>query len=285
VKAAAKKQTFHSVGGPVRAGPDPLAFRRWTGPGYDHRVSLPGFYSSLPPFRALFAEGLPMLMYHKCGRPPRRARLRGLYMPPPIFDRQLDELCRHGFRSGSLDELPSSLAARDQVVLTFDDGYRSVLRRALPVLQKHGMTSINYLVPDLIGKSNVWDLAVGEVEEPLMTVDEVKQWLAAGQEIGAHTCTHPRLTRLPVDRAREEITASRKRLEDLFQRPVEHFCYPYGDWNPAVRDLVGEAGFRTATTVDFGVNKPGCGLLALTRITARYPSRNLKAWWRGLWGR
>jgi peptidoglycan/xylan/chitin deacetylase (PgdA/CDA1 family) len=263
----------------------PLDFRPPTPPGYDHHVSLPGFYSSLPPFRALFAEGLPMLMYHKCARPPRRARLRGLYMPPRTFDRQLAELRRHGFRSGSLHELPSSLSARDQVVLTFDDGYRSVLQRALPVLQKHGMTSINYLVPDLIGKSNVWDVAVGEVEEPLMSVDEVKQWLAAGQEIGAHTCTHPRLTQLPLDRAREEIVASRKELEDLFQRPVEHFCYPYGDWNPAVRDLVGEAGFRTATTVDFGVNQAETNLLSLTRITARYPSCSLKTWWRGLIGK
>jgi hypothetical protein len=74
-------------------------------------------------------------------------------------------------------------------------------------------------------------------------------------------------------------------MEDLFQRPVEHFCYPYGDWNPAVRDLVGEAGFRTATTVDFGVNQAETNLLSLTRITARYPSCSLKTWWRGLIGK
>jgi peptidoglycan/xylan/chitin deacetylase (PgdA/CDA1 family) len=109
--------------------------------------------------------------------------------------------------------------------------------------------------------------------------------LAAGHQIGSHTLTHPHLTQLPIGRAREEITSSRKKLEDLFQRPVDHFCYPYGDWKPAVRDLVAEAGYRTATTVDFGVNPPGADALGLKRVTARYASFRPSAWVRRLIGR
>jgi peptidoglycan/xylan/chitin deacetylase (PgdA/CDA1 family) len=248
-------------------------------------VPLPGFYSSLPPFREVFDGGLPILMYHKAGRPPFRARLRGLYIPPGTFMRQLAELRENGFQSASLSDLPADLSAKKRIVLTFDDGYRSVLQKALEPLRQHGFTAINYLVADLLGKSNVWDLPLGEVEEPLMTVGEVKEWLAAGQEIGSHTLTHPHLTQIPLAAAREEITASKQKLEDLFQRPVEHFCHPYGDWNPAVRDLVAGAGYRTATTVDFGVNPPGTDPLALKRITARYPSLRLKTWFRSFLGR
>ena len=108
------------------------------------------------------------------------------------------------------------------------------------------------------------------------------EWLAAGNDIGSHTLTHPRLTQLAPGRAREEISASRKRLEDLFGRPVRHFCYPYGDWNPAVRDLVREAGYATACTTTAGVNTAAESPWELKRYTARYASRSLKAIWRRL---
>jgi len=109
-----------------------------------------------------------------------------------------------------------------------------------------------------------------------MDASQVRDWLAAGDDIGSHTLTHPFLTRLAPREAREEIFASKKRLEDLFGRAIEHFCYPYGDWNAAVRDWVIEGGYRTACTTEFGVNTPETSAFALKRITARYRSRSLK---------
>ncbi len=58
---------------------------------------------------------------------------------------------------------------------------------------------------------------------------QIRDWLAAGHEIGAHTLTHPALAELPPERARAEIFDSRKLLEDRFGVPVRHFCYPYGE--------------------------------------------------------
>jgi hypothetical protein len=55
---------------------------------------------------------------------------------------------------------------------------------------------------------------------------------------------------------------------------VRHFCYPYGDWNPAVCDLVAEADYETAVTTEAGVNLAGADRFALKRFTVRYPSRN-----------
>ena len=111
-----------------------------------------------------------------------------------------------------------------------------------------------------------------------MDAAQVSEWLAAGHEIGSHTLKHPWLTRLPAREAREEIVASKKKLEDLFGLTVEHFCYPYGDWNETVRDMVIEAGYQSACTTEFGINTPNTSPFAFKRITARYPSRNLKAW-------
>ena len=108
-----------------------------------------------------------------------------------------------------------------------------------------------------------------------MDAAQVREWLAAGHHIGAHTLDHPRLTQLPRRRRAEQIVSSKKTLEDLFGVPIEHFCYPYGDWNPAVRDW-SAAGYRTACTTDAGVNRPTDSPFALKRFTVRYASRNLK---------
>ena len=166
-----------------------------------------------------------------------------------------------------------------RIVITFDDGYVNVLRYGLEPLASTGFKAIQFLVADLLGKCNEWDVPLGEAPEPMMDAAQVRDWLGAGHEIGSHTLTHPWLTRLSVAAAREEIAASRKKLEDLFGRPIHHFCYPYGDWNEAVRELVAGAGYKTACTTDFGVNTVADSAFALMRFTARYPSRNLKAIW------
>jgi peptidoglycan/xylan/chitin deacetylase (PgdA/CDA1 family) len=171
-------------------------------------------------------------------------------------------------------ELPGARAR--QIVFTFDDGFLNVSRYAIKPLAEHRFTAIQFLVADLLGQRNQWDIHQGEAGEPLMSLTEIREWLAAGHQIGSHTLTHPFLTRLPTAAAREEITASKKKLEDLFGLPIRHFCYPYGDWNPSVRDLVAEAGYATACTTEFGVNPPDTSPFALRRITARYPTRSLK---------
>lgn len=120
-----------------------------------------------------------------------------------------------------------------------------------------------------------------------MDVTQVREWLAAGHEIGAHTLTHPRLTQIPAAQAREEISASRRKLEDLFSRPVMHFAYPFGDYDERVVSQVREAGFATACTVQGGLVTERSDPFRLNRLMARYASRSprsmlqqLKARWR-----
>ena len=233
----------------------------------------PTQYSSLAPFRKFFLTGRPILMYHNVGPRPQGVRIKGLYVNLWRFKRQMAELAAAGFSTPEF----AAFAVQRGVFLTFDDGFRNVFDNALPVLQRHKFRAIEFLLPNLIGKTNEWMEREGDVTEPLMDKAQVRDWLAAGQQIGSHTLNHPHLPRLPENEAREEISASKKKLEDLFGIPIEHFCYPYGDWNERVRDLVAAAGYRTACTTDFGVNDPGTPPFELKRITARYPSCSWKA--------
>jgi peptidoglycan/xylan/chitin deacetylase (PgdA/CDA1 family) len=241
-------------------------------------AGLPDYYTELRPFRELFETGLPLLTYHKVGPRPRGVRLKGLYVSPRLFARQMAELGENRFLNASLDEVAKRAGhLQRRIVITFDDGWRNVFEHALEPLAKNRLRAIHFLVADLLGRTNEWDLPAGEVQEPIMDSVQVRDWLASGHEIGSHTLTHPFLTRLPRAAAREEISASKKKLEDLFGRPIAHFCYPYGDWNPQIRDLAVESGYRTACTTDFGVNSADVSLFELKRITARYPSRNWKS--------
>ena len=238
----------------------------------------PAYYSALAPFRSLFGQGNPILTYHKLGPRPRKVRLKGMYMSSRLFARQLEELRAAGFTAGTLDTCAGPVTP-GRIVITFDDGYANVLRYGLEPLGAAGFKGIQFLVADLLGEHNTWDVPQGEAPEVMMEAAQVREWLAAGHEIGSHTLTHPFLTKLSPAQAREEITASRKKLEDLFARPIAHFCYPYGDSNEAVRDMVQSAGYKTACTTNPGLNHAADSPFALNRFTARYASRNLKAVW------
>jgi peptidoglycan/xylan/chitin deacetylase (PgdA/CDA1 family) len=200
-----------------------------------------------------------------------------MYVSTKLFARQLSELKTASFTSGSLSDWNAPAAKK--VVITFDDGYVNVLQYGLDLLREAGLTAIQFLPANLLGKCNEWDVPLGETREPIMDASQVREWLSAGQDIGSHSLSHPHLTQLTRARAHEEISASRKKLEDLLGRQIEHFCYPYGDWNEAVRDLVQEAGYTTACTTDPGLNEPAGSPFALKRFTARYASRNLKGTW------
>jgi peptidoglycan/xylan/chitin deacetylase (PgdA/CDA1 family) len=238
----------------------------------------PGYYSGLAPFRKIFFQGNPILTYHKLGPRPAGVRLKGLYMNQSFFLGQLQELQEAGYVTGSLTACAGPLLPK-QIVITFDDGHVNALRYGLEPLARTKFVAIQFLVANLLGKRNEWDVPLGEAPEPIMDEDQVRDWLAAGHQIGSHTLTHPYLTQVSPSIASEEISASRRKLEDLFGRPVLHFCYPYGDCNEVVRDLVQNAGYQTACTTLPGLNTSAVSHFGLKRFTARYPSRNLKAIW------
>lgn len=206
-------------------------------------------------------------------------RHRGLYVSSRLFARQLAAMAAAGFRSVPLGR-PALVDGKPshEFVITFDDGYESVFRYGLPILRSGGMRSIQFLVSDRIGGWNDWDIAEGERPSRLMDMVQVREWLAAGQEIGSHTLSHPRLSLLPRGRQREEIAGSKRRLEDMFGLEIAHFCYPYGDLDDAVVELVAEAGYATACThLEGGVNTAATPRLRLLRLEARHRIRNFRS--------
>jgi peptidoglycan/xylan/chitin deacetylase (PgdA/CDA1 family) len=210
----------------------------------------------------LARRGALLLTYHRLGSPPPGALDSFLYVTPDALDEQLANLKLAGLKPARLPDF----AKPGHFVVTFDDGFQSVIRHALPVLDRHGVTAIQFLVAGKPGGRNDWDIVKGDVSEPLMTDGDVHAWLAAGHEIGSHSLTHPNFRKLSPAMACEELTASKQTLEQRFGVPVPHFCYPYGAYDPATPALVREAGYVTACTVAHGVNPASADAFRLRRI-------------------
>jgi len=89
----------------------------------------------------------------------------------------------------------------------------------------------------------------------VLTWRELKELAADGVTLGAHTRTHPALTRLPLADAREEIRASRDDLARLTGTAPALFAYPFGDHDEGVAAAVRDAGFAAAVTCLDGHNQ------------------------------
>ena len=213
---------------------------------------------------------IPILVYHQiAAAPPKGRPFRSLYVSPEAFDRQMSWLDRLGYLGLSMTALQPYLngTKKGKVVgITFDDGYLNNLLYALPSLTKHGFSSTCYAVSGLLGKTNVWDAGIGIAQTPLMNEAQLQQWVTAGQEVGSHTHQHIDLTVSDKDKCRLEITLGKCGLESVIKKPVEHFCYPYGRYQPDHIGMVDEMGFVTATTTQRSRCHAQTDMLQLPRV-------------------
>ncbi|MDE1998382.1 MAG: polysaccharide deacetylase family protein [Burkholderiales bacterium] len=217
---------------------------------------------------------LSILMYHQIGIYPRPDEHRALFCHIDRFRSQLRYLKWAGFDVINLTEarrrlFEGSTYHRRSVVITVDDGYDDFREFAWPALQEEGFSATVYLVSSLLGKNANW-LTEWPTKPALMTAQAVRTLRQEGCDFGSHAVSHPRLSHLDARRQHAEIFDSKKSLDDLLGEEVPHFCYPYGDYSLRARDLVHEAGYRTATTCIRGAGNFSDNPFELTRKAISY---------------
>lgn len=125
---------------------------------------------------------------------------------------------------------------------------------------------------------------VGHVGQPLpdnlmMTAQQVRSLRRAGMEIGGHTRSHPILTKLAPEAAREEMRAGKMRLEEILDEAVTLFAYPNGKPNQDYAAehvlMTRELGFQTAVSTAWGSAQRDSDIFQLPRFTPweRAPQR------------
>lgn len=205
---------------------------------------------------------IPILMYHNVEDPARER-----------FRCQMRLLTRLNYRTIVFADLVSAVRERrilpeKTVVLTFDDGTVDHYRNVFPVLRAYGLVGTFFVSPGLMGttkwmikhgdaKSRDWfddvprqvlNEGKGSVPRKFchLSWDEALEMHRAGQEIGSHGLTHPFLTGIPLAEAEWEIRSSSEQLAACLGGLITTFCYPFGDSNVAVREVVRRAGYRGA---------------------------------------
>lgn len=221
-------------------------------------------------------QQIPILMYHSISHPIKNTPFKCLHLPPHRFAFQMRLLKLLGYQGLSMSDLTPYLTGEKKgkvVGITFDDGYQNNLTHALPILQHYGFSATCYIVTGYVGEYNKWDEAKGIPKNPLMTLEQLKQWVNAGMEVGAHTHHHVNLTDTDDVVALQEISQSKQYLEKYLNQTIENFCYPYGKFNQQHIQMLKQLGFKTSTAMYRGkVNVPDTGLnpdelLTLARVT------------------
>jgi peptidoglycan/xylan/chitin deacetylase (PgdA/CDA1 family) len=176
----------------------------------------------------------------------------GLAMEPATFRRHAEWLAR----SRRVVDLDTAVAIMDRrgrlprgtTCLTFDDGLSGLYEHALPVLHDLGLPATVFVVARTLVEDPTVDWIDDPPAEPLTTLslDQLREMVAAGIRIASHSQAHRDLPELTPDECREDLTTSRAVLEDLLGGPIDHLAYPRGRHDAGVRAAAERAGYRYA---------------------------------------
>jgi peptidoglycan/xylan/chitin deacetylase (PgdA/CDA1 family) len=193
---------------------------------------------------------------------------------PSIFAQQMRILYETGVKVVSLSEVANAIQTcstrTNEVVITFDDGFRNIYDHALPVLRTYGFPATVFLVTDYCEKTNSWPGQTVRLDrEPLLRWREIQEMSRAGISFGSHTRTHPDLRNLSIDEVEEELVSSKETIAHATGHPVDTLAYPYGAYDVAVRNLA-QQHFRVACSTHLDFVKQDSDLFALERIEMYY---------------
>lgn len=199
-----------------------------------------------------------ILMYHSISKATRKHKFRGLRVSPDNFEQQIRWLSEQGWTFITMSELYSTSGPK-RVAITFDDGFEDNYKNALPILKKYSAKATIYLVSDR--HNNDWSSKKkkkhnsGELaKEPKLKDQQVYEMIESGIfELGGHTKTHCNLHNISHEEKLKEINTDRKNMMQQYNSELSSFAYPFGIYSQEDIQLVKEAGYTTAVTVEDGI--------------------------------
>ncbi len=150
------------------------------------------------------------------------------------------------------DELNALPNDGRKVTITFDDGFQSVMKNALPELRARNITCIVFVPTGYLGRPPAWEMTneAPERRETIMTGQQLKAVSSQGLIIGSHTVTHAKLTSLTEKKIREELEASKEQLEKILGHQIDYLSFPHGLYDARVVELAKKAGYKKVFTID-----------------------------------
>ena len=197
-------------------------------------------------------QTVPILCYHRfgngCDSP--------LCVSAELFDHQMRYLRNHGYRVITPEQILNFLSYRlaipkKAVMITIDDGYRSVYDVAYPILKKYGYPATLFVYTNYVG-----------VSSKAITWQQLRELKSNGFTIGSHTIMHSDLSNKGDNesdaqykqRLHKELFDSKKIIDQALDQDTFIFAYPFGRVNLEALEMTRKAGYRLAVTVNRGGN-------------------------------
>jgi len=223
-----------------------------------------------------------VLMYHRIADD----RANDWTVSHRMFFRQICWLQKH-FEMISLEETRRRVGRganhRPCASITFDDGYAENCRQAVPFLIKERIPCTYFVTLQnvLYEEPFTHDLVMGNSFRP-NSAEQIKAMAAAGVEIGSHAYTHADLAAIKDPRLlRYEIAASRKDLQEIIDRPVRYFAFPFGqrkNLSAEAFETAKATGYEAVCSAYGGLNFPSDDPFHLQRIAVNNDLIGLKNW-------
>lgn len=165
---------------------------------------------------------MPVIYYHDIVEKGKEFSL--MYTEESVFESHMRWLHEMGYRTYLFSEIPDMLRRKKNekaVLITFDDGFRSNYKKVLPIMKKYGHKFNIFLATDYIGQDNY------------LTENMIREMQECGLvEFGCHTKTHCDCNNdFSEENYKKEFIESKQIIEDIVERKVTDFCFPYGYYN------------------------------------------------------
>jgi peptidoglycan/xylan/chitin deacetylase (PgdA/CDA1 family) len=178
-----------------------------------------------------------LLCYHSIGQP----ELGVNDASPRRFRRQIELAIGQGYRFVPAAKIARGDGELRDLSITFDDGWRSVLATAAPILGEYRIPWTLFVATGMVDRPSEWH------RSRVLGWDEIGELLEMGVEIGSHSVSHPDFGRIDEQQAIDELNISRMTLKSRLGIAVDCFAIPFGqsrNWTSFAQDAARQAGYR-----------------------------------------
>ncbi|MBY9067944.1 polysaccharide deacetylase family protein [Hyphomonas sp. WL0036] len=181
---------------------------------------------------------------------------------PSMFRSQIELALNKGYRFVPASEIVRTGGGEKDLAITFDDGLRSVLTNAVPILEEYSLPWTFFPVSEWSDGRHPFG------EDFVLTWQDIEAMLKSGAEMGSHSATHPNFAQIGRDQMVDELAGSRELFSKRLGFAPETFAIPFGqsgNWTAEAANIAREAGY---TTIFAQAEETRCeGTIARTFVT------------------
>ncbi|WP_240535642.1 polysaccharide deacetylase family protein [Bradyrhizobium sp. STM 3809] len=191
-----------------------------------------------------------LLCYHSVGQPDLGVN----DCSPSRFRRQIELALRQGYQFVPAARIARGEAGPRDLSITFDDGWRSTLMVAAPILSEYQIPWTLFVATDFVDCPSDWH------RTRMLTWDELGELSRMGVEIGSHSVSHPDFGRIDEKTAVDELQQSRSRLQSRLSLPIDSLAIPFGqsrNWSSFAHHAAQRAGYELIYAQAENTRPPG----------------------------